>query len=122
MTLKTLVKISPLKDQDKTNVMDKIDKGELSADQIFQITKMCWDLIFKMYDIEWSLTVEKMMMEEAEGTKKYTPRDYSEEQAKLLYKFTLQLESEESKEAMDDIKDKLANRTNNTVVVPAAEK
>ncbi len=112
MTLQTLIKIAPLKEVDKTSVLEKLARNEVDEDQKIQISQLCWDLIFKMYDLEWSLTVERMMMEHASGSKKYTPRDYSEEHAKLLYKFTSQLDEHESKEEIEEIQRKLTERKN----------
>lgn len=111
ITLKSLIKIAPLDEEKRTLLLEKIEKNELNDNQKLQLSTLFWDMTFKLYEIEWSLIVERMIAEQAEGKKIYTPRDFTEERVRLITRFTSQLEESSSAEELEEIRKKLASQT-----------
>lgn len=87
--------------------MGKISKNELDIDQRLQLSEFCWTQILKVYQVEWSLIVDRMIGEQATGAKKYTVNDFTEERVKLAQKLTNELEASSSQEAIEEVRKRL---------------
>lgn len=109
INLKTLAKIAPFDEKTKESILERIAQNKLTEDQIFKLSKICWDTIFQMYDLEWDFTVERMRLEKAEGKKNYNQKDYAEEHARLINKFVSSFKAAESVEEIAEVREKLSD-------------
>lgn len=107
VTLKSLIIVAPFSEEKRKEILDKLEKNELSDDQKYQFSSLCWDMILQLYQYELQLKVESMLKEIAEGTKNYSKNDFQEEKAKLIYRLSTELNSAESEEALEEVRKKL---------------
>src|SRR3989338_9770492 len=114
VTLRSLVTAAPFDEEMRKTILEKIDKNELDDGQKMQMSDLCWSMIFTLYETELRLKFDEIMMEVAEGKKKYSKNDYQEFQAKLIYRLSSQLEAGTTEKEIEEVKKKLQSFSANT--------
>lgn len=61
ITLRSLVKAAPFDEETRNIIIEKIDKNELDENQKFQMSELCWDMIFTLYETELKVRIDAMM-------------------------------------------------------------
>lgn len=105
LTLKQLVQIVPLEEKIKQRVLNEEEK--LTADQKYQISKICWTLLSTIFEARVRQKTQEMLREMAEGIKNYEHQDFRRAEDEVLANILIKLDEVKSGKKLADIKTQL---------------
>lgn len=111
ITLKSLVLVAPFEESTRKTLLEKIDKKELTDNQIVQITFLCWDMITRLHQTELQLRISDMIRESSEGKKNYSKNDYQELETKLVFNLSNQLNQAGAEADLEEVRKQLTQIT-----------
>lgn len=116
IALTTLVKIAPFDEQVKKELLSKIDS--FTSDQKLELSDLAWKYLSNLYQAKLAVMVENARLDEAEGKKYYTPNDFTEMEAKLLFEFAQKLDATKSGENLQEVREKLKQQVKKPTMKP----
>lgn len=105
VTLINLIKIAPFPEEQKSQLIEKID---LMTDQDkFEITNAAWQALAIQYFGRLKTEHQRITEEAILKKRPFNTNDYSEIEAKITYEFAQKLEAAESKDLVDEVRQQL---------------
>lgn len=105
LTLKQLAQIVPIEKEIKEHILNKEDK--LTADQKYQISKICWALLSTIFEERMRQKTQEMLREMAEEGREYDNEDFRRVEDEVIADFLIKLDEVKSEKKLADIKAQL---------------
>lgn len=86
ITIKTLIKVSPMKEDTRNNLLSKADS--LTDDQKFKLSETLWSVIAEQFKIELKHKYDSLLLEVSEGKRNFNKNDFVEAESSLYHQFS----------------------------------
>jgi len=108
--LVTIIRIAPIADELKKKLLSKLETFDV--DQKYELSKVLWNAIAEVENIELLQKTDKLLQEVREGKREYNVNDFTEAKAKLTYDLTQKAEEANAGQLLEETRQSLKAHLN----------
>ncbi len=105
ISIKQLIQIAPFPEDRRKALIENLDR--MTEDQKYRIINVAWYALAQIYFAKLEVERQKLMDEVVHDERKFNPNDIEEIEAKLLHEFVQKLQTAESQESIEEVKQQL---------------
>jgi hypothetical protein len=109
ISIQQLINVAPFPEETKQELLTAVPT--MADAKKFELEELCWALTSQWYQNEIQIRSESMIMEMAKGEKEYTKEEISAVPQQLFSELVKKLATEETKEDLEKVREKLAQVT-----------
>jgi hypothetical protein len=110
MNIKSLIRLSPLGDEVKKELLSKADT--ISEGQKYVLSGVLWEAVKDVYDLKIQNDENVLLNEVSEGKRKYAINDFSEIEAKAISFLNQDILKAQTDEEIDNVRNQISYFTN----------
>lgn len=105
ISLTTLVKAAPFKDETREKLLRQLDS--LSERKKFMLSNMCWTVLLQKHYAKLKYEQDKYLLESQEQNSKHDNKEIERIEARVTQEFVKKLKDASTDESVEDIREEL---------------